>query len=366
MLALLTACGVSSSSTGAQGTGATDQLIVAWPSDADSLDPLNSSYSFQDWDLFTNLYETLVSPKFVANSDGVMEWDGLELAPELAASYTTNGDTATFHLDKTRKFYPTGNPLTADDVIYSYQRVLSLQPSSLNTGGIFSIKQITKVDDHTVEMKFTDPAGKPINVNGFQLAVFRWPNLAIFDSVEVKKHVTSSDPNATNWLKNNTAGTGPYYIKNRTIGQQIELAAVPSHPRNPAYKNITITVAGNVLSLLKGGSANLAVYGLTQKDVDSLAADTALQALYSKAPEFFMVQLPTDAGGPFASELVRQAIAYTIPYDQIITSLFSGKTTKDLSMVTTGANGYYPAWAQYTTNIAKAKELMGKAGNPKV
>jgi peptide/nickel transport system substrate-binding protein len=366
MLALLTACGAQGSSS-AGGSGSTDQLIVAWPIDADSLDPQNSSYSFEDWDLCCNLYETLVSPKFVPNGDGVMVWDGLDLEPELASSYTTNGDTATFHLDKTRKFYPTGNPVTADDVVYSMQRLFALQQqSSLNTAGIFSTDQIKKIDDHTVEMKFTDPDGKPIEVNGFQLAVFRWPNVPVLDSVEVKKHVTSSDPTGTNWLKTNTAGTGPYYVKSRTIGQQIELAAVPGNPRNPAYKNITITVAGNVLSLLKGGSANLAVYGLTQEDVDSLASDSALQALYSKAPEFFMLQMGTDAGGPFSNELVRQAVAYTIPYDQIITSLFAGKTTKDLSVVTTGANGYYPAWAKYTTNIDKAKELMSQAGNPKV
>lgn len=366
MLALLTACGVQGGSSSG-GSGSTDQLIVAWPNDADSLDPQNSSYSFEDWDLCCNLYETLVSPKFVPNGDGVMVWDGLQLEPELADSYTTKGDTVTFHLDKTRKFYPSGNPLTADDVIYSMQRLFDLQlQSSLNTAGIYSKDQIKKVDAHTVEMKFTDSAGKPIEVNGFQLAVFRWPNVPVLDSVEVKKHVTSSDPTGTNWLKTNTAGTGPYYVKSRTIGQQIELAAVPGNPRNPAYKNVTITLAGNVLSLLKGGSANLAVYGLTQEDVDSLANVSALQALYSKAPEFFMLEMGCDAGGPFANELVRQAVAYTIPYNQIITSLFGGKVTKDLSMVTTGANGYNPAWANYTTDINKAKALMSQAGNPKV
>jgi peptide/nickel transport system substrate-binding protein len=79
-----------------------------------------------------------------------------------------------------------------------------------------------------------------------------------------------------------------------------------------------------------------------------------------------MLQLGCDADGPFGNELVRQAVAYTIPYDQIIKSLFGGKVTKDLSMVTTGANGYYPAWAKYTTDIDKAKELMKQAGNPKV
>jgi peptide/nickel transport system substrate-binding protein len=366
MLAFLAACGASDGNGGG-GSKATDHLIVAWPNDADSLDPQNNSYSFQDWDLCCNLYETLVSCKFVDNGHGVMVWDGLELAPELADSWETAGDTATFHLNKTRKFYPTGNPLTADDVIFSYQRIFDLQTqSSLNTGGIFSMDQITKVDDHTVKMKFTDSDGKPIDVNGFQLAVFRWPNVAIVDSVEVKKHMTSSDATATKWLKDNTAGTGPYYIKSRTIGQQLELAAVPDHARNPAYKNVTIQVAGNVLSLVKGGSVNLAVYGLTQQDVDSLAKGTALEAQYSKAPEFFMLEMGTDAGGPFVDKRVRQAIAYTIPYDEIVKSLFGGKVAKDESMVTTGANGYDPAWSKYTTDIAKAKELMSQAGNPKV
>jgi peptide/nickel transport system substrate-binding protein len=367
LLALLDACSGSSSKGGSSGS--TDQLIIAWPSDADSLDPQNSSYSFEDWDLCCNLYETLVSPKFVSNGAGVMVWDGLELSPELADSYTTTGDTATFNLSKTRKFYPSGNPLTADDVIFSMQRQFDLKKeSSLTTGGILSMDQIKKVDDHTVKMNFTDDSGKPIEVNGFQLAIFRWPNMPILDSVEVKKHVTTSDPTGTNWLKNNAAGTGPYYVKSRTIGQQLELAAVPVHPRNPAYKKVTIQVVGNgsVLSLLKGGSVNLAVYGLTQTDADSLANDQALQVHYSKAPEFFMLQMGTDDGGPFSNKLVRQALAYAIPYDQIIKSLFSGKVTKALSMVTEGANGYDPAWEKYTTDLAKAKDLMSQAGNPKV
>jgi peptide/nickel transport system substrate-binding protein len=361
----LAACGVG---TDAGSNGGTGTLVVAWPNDADSLDPGNSAYSFQDWDLCTNLYETLVQCKFVDNGSGVMVWDGLSLAPGLAKSWETKGDTATFHLDTSRKFYPTGNPLTADDVIFSYQRLFDLgKQSSLNTAGIFSMDQIKKIDDATVKMTFKASDGKsPIEVNGFQLAVFRWPNVVIYDSVEVKKHITGSDKAATKWLKDNTAGTGPYYIANRAIGQQIQLAAVPNHPLNPAYKNVTITIAGNVLSLVKGGSVNLAVYGLTQEDVNSLSGNSAVSVQRAKAPEFYMLQLPVDAGGQYANQLVRQAIAYTIPYDEIIKSLFGGNVTKDLSMVTEGANGYTPAWAKYTTNLEKAKALMAQAGNPKV
>ena len=358
-LVLLAACGASGTDGG--GSGATDQLIVAWPADADSLDAQNSSSSGQDWDLWVNLYEVLLACKYVDNGQGVMVWDGIEVAPELADSWETKGDTITFHLSKTRKFYPTGNPLTADDVIFSYQRLFNLNKESLlNYGGVFSMDQITKVDDHTVQITCKDYVGKPQEAGPFQLACFRFPDLPILDSVEVKKHATSSDPDAKNWLKYNTAGTGPYYVKSRTIGQSMELAAVPGHPKNPAYKNVTIQVTGNVLSLVKGGSVNLAVYGMTQADVNSLASDTAVEAQFSKAPEFYYFEVPVDAGGPFADVRVRQALAYTIPYGQIIESLYGNKVTQDLSVVVTDANGYTPAWAKYATNLAMAKKLMAR------
>jgi peptide/nickel transport system substrate-binding protein len=377
LMAFLAACGGSSSTSGSpsssggeSGSGASGadlDLVVAWPGDADSFDAQNSSSSSMDWDLWVNFYEVLLNCKYVDNGKGVEVWDGIEVAPGLAKSWETQDDAIIFHLDETRKFYPSGNPFTADDVIYSFQRMFNLKKNSLLAyAGVATMSQITKIDDHTVQVKCLDLQGNPQTAGPFQLAVFRFPDLCIVDSVEVQKHATSDDPAATAWLTNNTAGSGPYYVKSRQVGQSIELAAVPGHPANPAYKNITIQVTGSVLSLVKGGSVDVAIYGMTEKDVDSLTSDSKLEIQESKAPEFYFLQVPVDPDGPVGNKLVRQALAYTVPYDEIIKSLFAGRTTKMLSAVVPDANGYTPAWGKYTLDINKAKALMKQAGNPDV
>jgi peptide/nickel transport system substrate-binding protein len=369
-MAFLAACGGTSSSSSSSSSGggasATD-LVVAWPADADSFDAQNSSSSSMDWDLWVNFYEVLLNCKFKDNGKGVEVWDGIEVAPGLAKSWETQDDAIIFHLDQTRKFYPSGNPFTADDVIYSFQRMFTLKKNSLLAyAGVNTMSQITKIDQYTVQIKCVDLKGNPQPAGPFQLAVFRFPDLCIVDSVEVQKHATAADPAATAYLTNTPAGTGPYYLKDRQVGQSITLAAVPGHPANPVYKNITIQVTGSVLSLVKGGSVNLAIYGMTEKDVDSLTSDSKVEIQESPAPEFYFLMVPVDADGPVGNKLVRQALAYAVPYDEIIKSLFAGRTTKMLSAITPASNGYTPAWAKYTLDLAKAKDLMKQAGNPDV
>lgn len=365
LLSFLAACSGTSSDDG--GGGSSSNLVVAWPGDADSFDAQNSSSSSMDWDLWVNFYEVLLNCKYVDNGKGVMVWDGVAVTPGLAKSWETKDDAIIFHLDETRKFYPSGNPVTADDIIYSFQRMYNLKKFSLlGYAGVNDMSQITKIDDHTVQVKCTDLQGKPQPAGPFQLAVFRFPDLCVVDSVEVKKHATKDDPDATKWLTNNTAGSGPYYVKNRQVGQSIQLEAVPGHPIKPDYKNITIQVAGNVLSLVKGGSVDLGIYGMTEKDIDSLAKDAALEIQESKAPEFYFLMVPVDPDGPVGDKLVRQALAHTVPYDEIIKSLFASRTTRMESAFVPDANGFSPAWTKYDTNIDKAKALMQQAGKSNV
>lgn len=365
-VSFLAACGVdTSSSASGGGAKAASEIITAWPADVTTLDPVLGASS-QDWEVAFNIYERLVSPKFTAGGNGALVWDGLQLQPQLA-DFTLDKDTVTFKIRAGAKFYPTGNPVTADDVIFTVQRLFDLGMMSSNVSGIQKMEQIKKVDDRTVTISMLGYNGEPITADLFDIAIFREPEYGIVDSVEVKKHVTSSDPTGTDWLKANPAGSGPYYIKNRTPGQSIELAAVPGYSPAPAYKQATIQIigSGSVLSLLKGGSVNLAVYGLTQKDVNSLSGDKSVSVVYAKAPEFTLLELGTN-GGPFANQTVRQAVGYTLPYSEIISSVYDGHAVKMESYVTTDAAGYTPAWSKYTTDLDKAKSLMSQAGNPKV
>jgi peptide/nickel transport system substrate-binding protein len=70
--------------------------------------------------------------------------------------------------------------------------------------------------------------------------------------------------------------------------------------------------------------------------------------------------------GPLGNPLVRQAIGYALPYDAVLKNIIFGRGSLDHSIVMPTAPEYTPAWSKYTTDLDKAKQLLGQAGNPKI
>ncbi len=363
-LLMLTACG--GASTPQAGDATSNGVVTAWSADISTLDPVRAATA-QDWEITTNVYQGLLMPEWTTTEDGSELWTGLELAPALASSYEMDADTATFHLRDDVTFYPSGNPLTAQDVLYSFGRFFDMgRTGDLNNGGLYSIDQFEALDDHTLRISFQNPDGEPISATATLMQTFRMPNYGIVDSVEANEHATPDDPHAAEWLKNNVAGTGPYYLADRSQGQQIVLEAVPDGIVEPAYDTVTIRVVnnGNIASLLRGGEINVAVYGLTQRDLNDLEA-AGFTVVHEETPEFTYLQMATEAG-PLADPLVRQAIGYALPYEQIISSVYFDRATRATSYVNEAAPGYAETFAQYTTDVDTAKQLMDEAGNPDV
>jgi peptide/nickel transport system substrate-binding protein len=65
---------------------------------------------------------------------------------------------------------------------------------------------------------------------------------------------------------------------------------------------------------------------------------------------------------PLNSKLVRQALAYAIPYDAIVKNVFGGRGQRAVSYVNPQSPGYTDSFKSYTTNPQKAKELLQQAG----
>lgn len=366
-LALAGCAATSDAASPTTGAAAGDAVVTAWPTDVTTLDPAQAS-SAQDWEMSTNLYQGLVMPDWQETESGSLLWGGLDLAPALAESWELDGTSVTFTLRDDVTFHPSGNPFTADDVLFSFSRPFDLnRTGDLNNGGLYGIDQFTKVDDHTVTVTFENRDGEPIPATPTLMQTFRMPTFGIVDSVEVAKHATADDPTATEWLAENVAGTGPYYVESRTPGEEIRLAAVPDNPVvTPGVSSVTARIinSGSVAALLKGGSINLAVYGLSEKDVNDLEA-AGMDVVHEKTPEFTYLQMATE-DGPLADPLVRQAIGYAIPYEQIIDSVFFGRAERATSYVNEAAPGYAETFAAYELDVDKAKELMAQAGDPDV
>ena len=114
--------------------------------------------------------------------------DYVDLKPLLATSWelTDGGKSWTFHLRPNVKF-STGNPLTADDVKFTFERLknLKVDASALTV----NIESVTAVDPATVKITMVD-ANQPL------LPWLIAPNFGILDSKVAKEHGAVSDPGA--------------------------------------------------------------------------------------------------------------------------------------------------------------------------
>lgn len=363
---LLAGCSSSGGGTTRQSTAkAPAALVAAWPSDISTMDPGNVNTD-QDKELAMNVYQNLVGYKTSAQGGHTVN-DGLAAAPAIASSWTLSGDTATFTIRPGLKFYPSGNPVTAADAVWSLQRALKLNGAvELNNSGVFTAGQITAPDATHVAIRYQDGTGKPAKASDVNVATLRTCWYGIVDSVAARAHATASDPIAADWLKSNVAGTGPYYVKSHQAGQSLDLAAVPGVALDaPKFAAVTLRVVndGNVAALLRGGSVNVAQYGLSPHDTDTLKS-AGFKVEHADTSSYLYLQLASDVG-PFKDPLVRKAVAEALPYDALVKNIYYGQAQRAVSYVSADAPGYTPAWKSYGDED-KAKSLMAQAGNPKI
>ena len=355
----------SAMAVGSAAFAAPKPLVHAIPADIASLDPADIRGQ-QDQEIGVNVYERLVQMKFSEQKDGTLMADPVEVVPQLAESWKVEGPVITFKLRPGVKFFATGNPMTSEDVRYSFERLVRITGNGRNQAGIagiFKPEQIEAPDPMTVKITFTDGNGVPTAIP-VALTSMKFQQFAIIDSVEVKKRVTPEDPWANAWLTKNLATTGPYYIANRTLGQQLELKAVPNHwsGKQPAFEDVILRVIGNadLVSLIKGGVVDYAAEGLTGRQYDALAA-AGFPVLHGETPSIMRLAMAMDKE-PFTDVRVRQAMLYAIPHDRILKTALAGRGKRQICLYNPADPVCNNNYEKYKLDLAKAKALLQEAG----
>jgi peptide/nickel transport system substrate-binding protein len=347
----------------------TKPLVRAISSDVNSLDP-HDTRGAVDQDIMLNIYEKLVEMEFKEQPNGTFVADPMGVVPNLAESWVLEGPKTIFKLRKDVKFYPTGNPMTADDVIYSFARLVAFPANGKNqagVAGIYAPDQIKKIDDYTVEVTHLDgPGGEPAEVT-VRLTSFKFLQFGILDSVEVKKHATAEDPWAREWLQKNLATTGPYYIASRTPNQQLVLKTVPDRKWGPQphFKEVVLRITGSadVVSLLRGGVVDYAGEGLIGRQYDALE-QAGLPVLHAPTPTILRVSMAVDKP-PFTDKRVRQAMIYAMPVQQIISTALGGRGRPSPCAFNADDVTCNNSFARYNYDLDKAKALLKEAGQEK-
>jgi peptide/nickel transport system substrate-binding protein len=256
---------------------------------------------------------------------------------------------------------PYGNMMTANDVKWSFDRRKELQ----GVGGFMTDVMLVKsaddvqvVDDYTITYKISAP-----NPAFFKIDAIMWYG-GIYDSVEAQKNASDDDPWAKQWLSTNTAGFGPYTVQDLVQGQGLRLVANPNWYKGaPPITEIrwrAIPSSADRLALLSRGDVDIAE-GLTGEQLKQLSESGDVQVL--SRPSNIIRSLVLNTQKPeLADAKVRQAIAYAVPYDQIIQTVFFGEAERQKSPVPAMYPGYTDKYWVYDTDLEKAKSLMAEAG----
>ena len=181
-------------------------------------------------------------------------------------------------------------------------------------------------------------------------------------------HATAKDPWANDWLKGHMVSTGPYMLGSSTPGVEYNLDPNQYYwdkSKAPCNGGSVVKVTPNAsdrLLLIQKGGVDVA-RSLDYKDISSLKENASLQVLRYATPDMRELGL-NNSVKPFDNPLVRQAIAYAIPYQQILQTVWSGYASPLKTIVPPGQPTSAPRVSPYTTNPTKAKALLAKAGYP--
>ena len=384
-LALVCALALAGIATAASGTStAKDTLVVLSDEVAPALDQDGASAANPALEeMLLNIQTPLIEFPRTKRGDILVPnyaVGQMDFEPRLATSYTKKGLVWTFNLRKGVKSCA-GNEFTADDVVYSFARGKSVSGAApigwflANVASIFSLEPLTskdpkakeltevvKVDDYTVQITQR-------NANELFPRVAEIFGLAPFDSKVMKANATAKDPWSHNFTATKDApGYGPYCLTKWIKGSEVRLTANPGYymPK-PQFTNIIIRKvpsSSNRVASIKSGSADIAT-NLTPLEYADVAKSPKAKALsWSNNSGIALgVNFAFDPWKLPTGKLIRQAVAYAVPYADIIKNDYLGEAKPWTGMCPSNYFGYKPI-TTYKYDLAKAKALLAKAGFP--
>ena len=151
--------------------------------------------------------------------------DMSELVCGVCESYevSEDGKTITFTMREGMAF-ESGNPVTAEDVVYSLRRVVKLNktPSFIVTQFGWTpenVDDLVRVEDGKAVVEITEEFSPALVLNALSAGV-----ASIVDMKTVEEHATDGDMGYA-WLKNNSAGSGPFTLQSWKANELVSMTA---------------------------------------------------------------------------------------------------------------------------------------------
>lgn len=334
----------------AAGTAQNTLVFATNLSDLSTLDPA-TMYAWSGILTLHNTYQSLIGRA------------GNDLKPQLAEKWdikeTDKSWDITFTLREGGKF-ASGNSITADDVVYSYQRAITLKkgPSFLFTdvAGL-TVDSIKALDLKTVVISLP----KSYSPQVF-LSILTFTIGSVVDSQVVKSHDVGGDLGSA-WLNEHSAGSGAYVIDHWTKEVEVLLTANPNYTGTaPAIPNVLlkhVLESTNQQFGLEKGEIDIA-RSLSPEQIIALNGKPGVVAAKGNSLLLVYVGLNQKVK-ELANPKVGEALRTAVDYDGIISGLLNGNALKVQTLIPNGLLGYNSE-APFQKDVEKAKALLKEAG----
>ncbi|MBI2867453.1 MAG: ABC transporter substrate-binding protein [Chloroflexi bacterium] len=296
-------------------------------------------------------------------------WAGTDgsLAPGIATRWDFASDALswTYTVRQGMRFH-NGDPLTADDVKFSIEKLLQdnsdAQHATFSASWVAQIQSVDIVSPTAVRVNLKKP----------------WPLMAMDASVLTGTEGAVA-PKAymqqvgDNGFDEKPIGSGPWRFLRHDLGVRFLFEAVPTahaYRQTPKFKELEILAVpeeSTRVAMLRTKAVDLAALG---------SFDTAAGLMSN--PEFSVLAIQGGTIGsmllwgaddarikdlPLAKKPVREALALALNVPEIVETIFRGlaKVAND-SFITPSGMGYDPSWKPQEFNPNRAKELLTQAG----
>jgi peptide/nickel transport system substrate-binding protein len=223
-----------------------EEIVVADALPATTLDPHGEGFSQADTEILLSVHDLLVNWK-----DGL---EGSEIVGRLATDWSVSEDGTlwTFTLRDDVVWQKGYGPFTADDVVFTYERLLD--PDRSRSFGLVEdlIESVTAVDDYTVEFKLFNPNADFIR--GYIMS----HRTGTIISRAALEDIGDDD------YARNPIGTGPYQLVSRVIGEGTILEINPDYwgemPSVPRFVFVEIPEESVRADALEAGEIDIASF----------------------------------------------------------------------------------------------------------
>jgi peptide/nickel transport system substrate-binding protein len=366
LVAGLLGASCSGSGSGSESRGDPKVLVSQWGGEPETLDPARAEAGNYGDNVIIQVYEFLVD----------IGPDGPEPIPMLATDVPTqenglvseDGLTYTFPIREGVVFHD-GSELTAEDVKYSWDRVVEMDMPEGQADTLTQIISETRVvDEFTFEATLKAPAA------WFLSSVVNSTPAAIVSSEAVEENggITPGEPNE--FMETNMVGTGPHRLVSWERNEQLEFEVFEDYWGEPAALPVRIEVvteSSAVLLGLRAGDFDLIEpqpqYVETLRSDDNVCIDES-DFLLEPLHLAFNLNIPVDRlpgedtipGDFFHDVRVRQAFNYAFDYGAYMQAL-AGLAEK-ATYLPPGLLGYDPNGPKYSQDLARAEELFRETG----